>query len=70
MRLLVFNAGSSSLKFDLLDIAIGAAARRVTAGSFAESGGGSGRYVLRTAAPSDGADLRVSTLAQAAESAL
>jgi len=70
MRLLIFNAGSSSLKFDLLDISIGAAARRVTAGSFADSGGGSGQYVLRTAAPSDGADRRVSTLAQAAESAL
>jgi acetate kinase len=70
MRLLVFNAGSSSLKFDLLDISSGAAARRLTAGTFADSGGGTGEYVLRTAAPSDGAHRRVSSLAKAAESAL
>jgi acetate kinase len=70
MRLLVFNAGSSSLKFDLLDMSIGAAARRLTAGSFVDSGTGSGEYVLRTAAPSDGADRRVDSLAKAAESAL
>ncbi len=70
MRLLVFNTGSSSLKFDLLDISIGAAARRLTGGSFVDPGGGSGAYVLRTAAPSDRADRRVSTLAEAAESAL
>ena len=70
MRLLVFNAGSSSLKFDLLEISTGAPARRLTAGAFIDAGGGSGQYELRTAVASEGSVLRVGTLADAAEFAL
>ena len=70
MRLLVFNAGSSSLKFDLLDVSIGAPAQRVMAGSFVDTGSGADRYVLRTAKPADGPGTRVSSLAEAAESAV
>ncbi len=70
MRLLVFNAGSSSLKFDLLDAAEGvegAPSRRITAGAFVDAADGSGHYVLRTAVASDAAGARVGSLADAAE---
>jgi acetate kinase len=70
MRLLVFNAGSSSLKFDLLDIAGGAPARRVTSGNFMDAADGSGQFVLRTDAAVPGSGSRVGTLAEAAGFAL
>jgi len=71
VRLLVFNAGSSSLKFDLIDVSAGTKAPRIAAGSFTDAGGSSGQYVLRTAAPTrDESAVHVSSLAEAAECAL
>ena len=70
MRLLVFNAGSSSLKFDLLEIKAGTPANRIAAGAFVDAADGSGQYVLRTKAPSARASPRVRTLAEAAQSTL
>jgi acetate kinase len=70
MRLLVFNAGSSSLKFDLLDAAEGvegAPPRRLTAGAFVDAADGSGQYVLRPAVTTEGSGTRVGSLADAAE---
>jgi acetate kinase len=66
MRLLVLNAGSSSLKFDLLDTH-GGAVRRLRAGVFVDTADGSGRLVLETddAAPPAPAPIR--TLAAAAD---
>jgi acetate kinase len=69
MLLLVFNAGSSSLKFDLLEVADGAPAGRVAAGAFVEAAG-AGHYVLCTAAASEGSGTRVGSLAEAAEYSL
>ncbi len=66
MRLLIFNAGSSSLKFDLLDMEP-TAARRVASGAFVDAADGSGRYVLHAKAASQGPASRVGTLAEAAE---
>jgi acetate kinase len=39
MRLLVLNAGSSSLKFDLVEIGAGGAARRLKTGAFVDAAG-------------------------------
>jgi acetate kinase len=67
MRVLVFNAGSSSLKFDLMDVSAGAAAPRpVKAGSFVAAADGSGRFELRTAAPTKPPSAPIRTLAEAA----
>ena len=54
MRLLVFNAGSSSLKFDLLELPTSGPARRLAAGAFVDAADGSGRFVLRAAAALEG----------------
>jgi acetate kinase len=67
MRLLIFNAGSSSLKFDLLDCARDAAPRRLTSGSFVDKADSSGAYLLETAAPAPPLTAPVRTLAAAAE---
>ncbi len=67
MRLLVFNAGSSSLKFDLLDLPTSAGARRLATGAFVDTADGSGRFVLRAAATRGGSAPSVPTLAEAAE---
>jgi len=40
MLLLVFNAGSSSLKFELLDRSEGGAVRRLRAGAFVDRADG------------------------------
>jgi acetate kinase len=62
MQVLVFNAGSSSLKFDLLETSSGAA-RPLAAGAFVDAADGSGRFMLRSAgAPA----APVKTLAEAA----
>jgi acetate kinase len=67
VHLLVFNAGSSSLKFDLLELPAGGASRRLTAGSFVDAADGSGRFVLRVAAAPRATPLPpVGTLAEAA----
>jgi len=67
VHLLVFNVGSSSLKFDLLELPAGGASRRLTAGSFVDAADGSGRFVLRVAAaPRATPPPPVGTLAEAA----
>ncbi len=66
-RLLVFNAGSSSLKFDLLEVSPGGERRQIVAGSFVETADGSAQYELRTAQPPEGSPPKVATLAAAAE---
>jgi acetate kinase len=48
MLLLVFNAGSSSLKFDLLERTEGGTTRRLKAGAFVDKAGGSGSFALET----------------------
>jgi len=67
MLLLVFNAGSSSLKFDLLEMSTADPARRLAAGAFVDAADGSGRFLLRTAATAQESSPAASTLAQAAE---
>ena len=47
MRLLVFNAGSSSLKYDLVEASAGRRARRLQSGSFIDQADGSGLLVPR-----------------------
>jgi acetate kinase len=66
MRLLVFNAGSSSLKFDVMDIAADGIARRLKTGSFVDTADGSGRFELRGAAPAAQPTTPIRTLAEAA----
>jgi acetate kinase len=76
MQLLIFNAGSSSLKFELLELGAGAAPHRLAAGSFVDAADGTGRFVPRLPAPPpnaahlQGAPPPVASLAQAAEAAL
>jgi acetate kinase len=67
MHLLVFNAGSSSLKFDLLEITTGGPARRLVAGAFVDAADGSGQFVLHTAVAPPASPPPVRTLAEAAE---
>jgi len=68
MQLLVFNAGSSSLKFDLLELAAGGPAGRVASGAFVDAADGSGRFIFRAAmAPQASPPAAVSTLSGAAE---
>jgi acetate kinase len=67
MLLLVFNAGSSSLKFDLLDWSEGGAARRLRAGAFVDKADGSGSFALETAAPAPQVPYPIRSLAAAAE---
>ncbi|MGA2779206.1 MAG: acetate/propionate family kinase [Steroidobacteraceae bacterium] len=75
MQLLVFNAGSSSLKFDLLESVSGAPLQRLAGGAFVDAADGSGRFLLRAGAaagaPEPGTSpLAASSLAEAAECAL
>jgi acetate kinase len=65
MRLLVLNAGSSSLKFDLVE-SEGGAVRRLRAGVFVDSADGSGRFVLESAGAAPAA-APVRSLADAAD---
>ena len=66
MQLLVFNAGSSSLKFDLMEVPASGQACRLKAGAFVEAANGSGLLELRTAAPVDPPSLPIRTLSEAA----
>lgn len=66
MRLLVFNAGSSSLKFDLIDTTSDGASRRLQSGTFVDVGDGSGQFVARIPGLTEAAPLRVASLAEAA----
>jgi acetate kinase len=70
MHLLVFNAGSSSLKFDLLAVPASGPAGRLAAGAFVDAADGSGRFLLRTAVDPEASPPAVSTLAGAAGCAL
>jgi acetate kinase len=66
MRLLVFNAGSSSLKFDVMDVLAGGPACHLKTGSFVDTADGSGRFELRGAAPVAQPPTPIRTLAEAA----
>jgi len=50
MQLLIFNAGSSSLKFELVEVPASGQVFRVKAGAFVDAADGSGLLVLRSAA--------------------
>jgi acetate kinase len=67
LHLLVFNAGSSSLKFDLMQVPCDGPACRLKAGAFVDTADGSGRLVLRTNDPLLQAPAAVRTLPQAAD---
>lgn len=67
MRLLVFNAGSSSLKFDLLDVAGSGPVSRVIAGVFVDAADGSGELRLETGGRPAETPGAIRTLAAAAE---
>ena len=66
MRLLVFNVGSSSLKFDLMDAPAGGPLARVKTGSFVDTADGSGRFELRIGEPADAPPAPIRSLAEAA----
>jgi acetate kinase len=70
MLLLVFNAGSSSLKFELLEFNGGSSARRILGGAFADAADGSGLFVCRNAPGMADSLARVSSLGAAAVSVL
>src|SRR5256885_13453323 len=67
MRLLVFNAGSSSLKFDLMEVTGDATARRLKAGAFVDLADGSGQFALQTAQAAPPVSAPIRTLAAAAD---
>ena len=68
MRLLIFNAGSSSLKFELLELASGPASR-LASGTFADEDG-TGQYRLKSNPADTSRSPAVRTLAEAAKHAL
>ncbi|MFI4891632.1 MAG: acetate/propionate family kinase [Steroidobacterales bacterium] len=70
MLLLVFNAGSSSLKFELLEVSGNSRARRISGGAFIDAADGSGQFVPRTTPAMPAALSGVATLAAAAGSVL
>jgi len=65
VRLLIFNAGSSSLKFDVVEISGAGPSRSLLAGAFADAG--DGEFVLRSAVASQAAPPSARTLAEAAD---
>src|SRR5215472_15418664 len=67
MLLLVFNAGSSSLKFDLLEWSGRGSARRLKAGAFVDKADGSGSFALESAAPVPELPSPIRSLAAAAD---
>ncbi len=67
MRLLVFNAGSSSLKFDLMEVPVDGPARPLKAGAFVDTADGSGAFALQTAAAAPPVSAPIRTLAAAAD---
>ena len=68
MQLLVFNAGSSSLKFELAAVAADGSVSRLLGGSFVDAADGSGEFVCRDAPGMTPAQARVPTLTAAAHS--
>ena len=67
MQLLVFNAGSSSLKFDLIEVPGAGPARRLKAGAFVDRADGSGQLALQTAEPAPPMSAPIRTLDEAAD---
>src|SRR6202023_551701 len=67
MRLLVFNAGSSSLKFDLIEVPGEGPARRLKAGAFVDRDDGSGQLALQTDEPAPPMSAPIRTLEEAAD---
>jgi len=67
MQLLVFNAGSSSLKFDLMEVQGEGPARRLKAGAFVDRADGSGQLALQTEGPAPPLSAPIRTLAEAAD---
>src|SRR5256884_4622640 len=67
MRLLVFNAGSSSLKFDLMEVTGEGSARRLKAGAFVDLADGSGQFALESSEPAPPRSAPIRTLAEAAD---
>lgn len=67
MQLLVFNAGSSSLKFDLMEVPGEGPARRLKAGAFVDRADGSGHLALQTDEPAPPTSAPIRTLAEAAD---
>ena len=67
MQLLVFNAGSSSLKFDLMEVPGEGPARRLNAGAFVDTADGSGHLALRTDGPVPPMSAPIQTVAEAAD---
>jgi acetate kinase len=70
MRVLVFNAGSSSLKFELLESSGAKDLRRIQGGIFADAADGSGRFICRNAEGMAASLASVASLEAAAGSAL
>jgi acetate kinase len=68
VQLLVFNAGSSSLKFELAAVDAAAAVTRLLGGTFVDAADGTGEFVCRDAPGMSAAHARVRTLAAAAGS--
>lgn len=66
MLLLVFNAGSSSLKFDLMEVPASGPVRRLLSGSFIDRADGSGALVPRPATAVGQPPSPLRTLAEAA----
>src|ERR1700716_209095 len=67
MQLLVFNAGSSSLKFDLIEVPGEGPARRLKAGAFVDRADGSGQLALQTDEPAPPVAAPIRTLEEAAD---
>jgi acetate kinase len=70
MLILVFNAGSSSLKFELLESTGAKGTRRIQGGVFADASDGSGRFICSNAPGMSAPLASVASLAAAAESVL
>ena len=66
MRLLVFNAGSSSLKFDLMDAPAGGPITRLKTGAFVDTADGSGRFEPRIAELAAAPPAAIRSLSEAA----
>jgi acetate kinase len=66
MQLLVFNAGSSSLKFDLMEVPANGLIRRLQSGAFVDTADGSGLFRLRAAVAAGSPLTPIRTLSDAA----
>ena len=66
MRLLVVNAGSSSLKFDLLETTSNGPPKRLLSGAFVDAANGSGQFIARIPGTMGAAQVQVGSLPEAA----